>query len=341
MQVLFGYQSLTPPALDLPGLTARSWALFTGTAKLDLTMYVDSSEGNGASLALEYNTDLFDAPWAERFLRCYARLLEQAATAPHTPVSELSLLSPEESRALVALTTGPMSGLVRIRHRTRPDAAAGRHLAGDRRHRCRCRWPSCATGPPGWPGCWPGAGSGWRPRSGCAWTGAPECSAALLAVWWAGGAYVPLDPDFPPVPAGGDGRWRRGADHPVRQGECRSGGAAASRVPRCSTSPTRRWPGPSRCRRSPVPPDALAYLIFTSGSTGQPKGIGIEHRSVANLLASFGRLARPRPGRQVRRGHHAVLRHRAAGAAAAAGVRGGPGDRERASRPGSRTGCGR
>ena len=38
-----------------------------------------------------------------------------------------------------------------------------------------------------------------------------------------------------------------------------------------------------------MPPTALAYIIFTSGSTGQPKGVGIEHRGVANLLASFRR----------------------------------------------------
>jgi amino acid adenylation domain-containing protein len=39
----------------------------------------------------------------------------------------------------------------------------------------------------------------------------------------------------------------------------------------------------------PVPGNALAYVIFTSGSTGQPKGVAIEHRAVANLVASFGR----------------------------------------------------
>jgi amino acid adenylation domain-containing protein len=36
----------------------------------------------------------------------------------------------------------------------------------------------------------------------------------------------------------------------------------------------------------PVParPDDLAYVLYTSGSTGRPKAVGIEHRSVINLL---------------------------------------------------------
>src|SRR5690606_2665179 len=39
----------------------------------------------------------------------------------------------------------------------------------------------------------------------------------------------------------------------------------------------------------------LAYVIHTSGSTGQPKGVLIEHRSVANLIASFIESYRPGP----------------------------------------------
>ncbi len=49
-QVQFAYGSLTPPTLDLPGITARNRALFTGTAKLDITMYADSADGEPATL---------------------------------------------------------------------------------------------------------------------------------------------------------------------------------------------------------------------------------------------------------------------------------------------------
>ncbi|MFL6162142.1 MAG: amino acid adenylation domain-containing protein [Jatrophihabitantaceae bacterium] len=135
----------------------------------------------------------------------------------------------------------------------------------------------------------------------------------LLAVWWAGGAYVPLDPDFPPrrlaAMAQGAGlrlvlsdRTHRELAASVTDGgvlpseqrghEVPSSGAnpamsASSGTILCVDDPAAAAAEP--LPPVPLPPTALAYLIFTSGSTGQPKGVGIEHRSVANLLASFGR----------------------------------------------------
>ena len=50
---------------------------------------------------MEYSTDQFDPPWADRFLRCMAHLLGHAANAPGTPVADLPMLSATERDALI------------------------------------------------------------------------------------------------------------------------------------------------------------------------------------------------------------------------------------------------
>ncbi|MDQ1744166.1 MAG: hypothetical protein QOE23_2505, partial [Pseudonocardiales bacterium] len=284
VQVLFGYQSLTPPALDLPGLTAHSRALFTGTAKLDLTMYVDSSDGSATTLALEYNTDLFDAPWADRFLGCLARLLEHAAAAPDTPVSELALLSPEQSRALVlgaSRAGGPgeqldVRALLRAAGSRVVDGAESAPMAEVCQRAARLARVLAEHG------------VGLETPVGLCLERGVGMLSALLAVWWAGGAYVPLDPDFPRSRLAA---MARGAGARIVLTDQANRELAGSLVEGAEVldiaDPRAREAEP--LPPVPLPPDALAYLIFTSGSTGQPKGIGIEHRSVANLLGSFRR----------------------------------------------------
>ena len=96
IQVQFDYGSLTPPTLDLPGISTRSLALVTSTAKLDLALYADAQDPQDAQvtrISMEYSADLFDAAWADRFLGCMATLLEHAADAPGTPVADLPMLS--------------------------------------------------------------------------------------------------------------------------------------------------------------------------------------------------------------------------------------------------------
>lgn len=115
----------------------------------------------------------------------------------------------------------------------------------------------------------------------------PLLYAAQLGVLKAGGAYSCLDPGFPAE------RMREILDDaaPVAvladaAGCDRLGGlglapglvidvaqlaAAAPAAPRASVQ---------------VSPSGLAYVIYTSGTTGKPKGVMIEHRQIANLVAS-------------------------------------------------------
>jgi len=287
IQVQFFYGSLTPPNLDFPGLTSRGRELLTGTAKLDLTMYVDTPEGQATTLTLEYSTDLFDPAWAERFLRCMAHLLEHAANAPGTLVADLPLLSDTERDALIIGRNQqalPASGDDGVDVRSLLQASASRVLDGDetlpvsqvcdRAARIARTLADRGVGPETPVGLCAGRGTG--------------LLTALLGVWWAGGAYVPLDPGFPQARLAA---MARGAGLRIVLSDAAhrdlAGSVAEGAVVICVDDPAATAAPP--LDPVTVPGTALAYVIFTSGSTGPPKGVGIEHRAVANLLASFRR----------------------------------------------------
>jgi amino acid adenylation domain-containing protein len=286
-QVQFAYQSLTPPALALDGVTASAGVVFTETAKLDLTMYADVSEREDAALVLEYSTDLFGPAWADRFLHCVAHLLERAAAAPQTPVADLPMLSAAEQQALTAgrnaAAIAPGADdhhdvrrrLLRSTSRVIDRAATtGMPDVCDSAARIARTLADRGVGPETPVGLCLGRDAGML-------TG-------MLGVWWAGGAYVPLDPGFPRarLAAMARGAGLRvvvsdGAHRDLAQTVADGVTVICVDDPQATASPP--------LDPVPVPADALAYIIFTSGSTGQPKGVAIGHRAVANLLTSFRR----------------------------------------------------
>ncbi len=102
--------------------------------------------------------------------------------------------------------------------------------------------------------------------------------AAELGVLKANAAYVCIDPAFP------DGHARailEDADAVVllTDAEGAARGLSGATVDMATIEDT-------TAPQAPLPPrpEGLAYLIYTSGTTGRPKGVMIEHRSIANLV---------------------------------------------------------
>ena len=284
-QVQFLYGSASSPPLDLPGVISHGKVLSTGTEQFDLTMSVDTRDDQATTLTLGYSTDLFGPAWADRFLRCMARLLDHAADAPGTAVADLPLLSAAERDALIV---GRNRQAPAARGDGHPDVrrlleASSSHVIDggeslpmrqvcDRAARIARSLADRGVGAETLVGLCVDRGIGML--------------TALLGVWWAGAAYVPLDPGFPPARlaamASGAGLRCVVSDAAYRDlARSVADGAAVIRVddPEMTAVP----PLPP----VPLPATALAYVIFTSGSTGQPKGVGVEHLAVSNLLASF------------------------------------------------------
>ncbi|MGH3187974.1 MAG: non-ribosomal peptide synthetase [Streptosporangiaceae bacterium] len=284
-QVQFAYHQSAPPGLDLPGVTSNCRLLFTETAKLDVDMYVDSQSGQDTTLVLDYNTDLFDPPWADRFLHCVAHLLKQAAQAPGTPVADLPMLPAAGVDELIVgrnRQLSPEGSGVDIRDLLR--ASPSHVIDGredllmsevcDRAARLARTLANRGVSPETLVGICVERGVGML--------------TAMLAIWWAGGAYVPLDPGFPEARLTAMAQSASLRFIISDSANCDLARSVAKRSEVIRLDDTAMAAG-LPLAPVPVSGNALAYVIFTSGSTGQPKGVEIEHRAVANLVASFGR----------------------------------------------------
>ncbi|MFJ3506580.1 amino acid adenylation domain-containing protein [Streptomyces luteogriseus] len=99
-----------------------------------------------------------------------------------------------------------------------------------------------------------------------------ELLVALLAVHKAGAAYLPVDPELP-------SERRRLMLEDISPAVVLDTGTLADDLSRYPDGNPR-----DTDRVAPLSPANPAYVIYTSGSTGVPKGVAVEHRSLANYV---------------------------------------------------------
>ena len=100
--MLFSFQALSFSQVPLPGLTITPEDNQDGTkeAEFDLNPVIFEEDGQLVVL-LAYNRDLFTATTIDRMLGHWIHLLLHGAREPHTPLSQLQLLSPGERHQLL------------------------------------------------------------------------------------------------------------------------------------------------------------------------------------------------------------------------------------------------
>ncbi len=288
-QVMFALQNapLQPPQLD--GLSMSFEELGTGTAKFDLILTAEQI-GQGLTVSMEYDTDLFDASTIERMLGHFQTLLAAAARQPDTAITALPLLMEAERQQLLVdwnqtATDYPrercIHELFSAQARATPEALALRFgeesltyaQLESRANQLAWHLQSLGVGPDTLVGLY-------LERS-------PALVLSMLACLKAGGAYLPLDTSYP--------RERlsfmlRDANAPLLlTTRALSDGLQLPDGVRVLCLDSDSDSGaiaqhPTHAPATSTTPSHLAYAIYTSGSTGQPKGIAIPHRGVVRLV---------------------------------------------------------
>jgi amino acid adenylation domain-containing protein len=301
-QVMFAFQNVPMPSLELPDLVVQLQEIDTQTAKFDLTLFVNEQESE-LTTTIEYNTDLFQSDTITRMLKHFQQILRGIIVNPQQRLSDLPLLTLFEQQQLLVdwnqtRTSPPAYDSIHQWFETQveqtPDAIAVtafkqnsdlsstqsltyRKLS-QRSNQLAHHLQRLGVKP--------------EVRVGICLDRSIDLMVALLAVLKAGGAYVPLDPTYPPERLA---FMLEDADTPVILTDSRIvhtfahpalRNAASKRVAICLDT---AWDTISQESGTNlthnITADHLAYVIYTSGSTGQPKGTMICHRGLINYLA--------------------------------------------------------
>ncbi|MDR6226882.1 non-ribosomal peptide synthetase [Desmospora profundinema] len=279
---LFVWDSL-PVKWRLSGLTVRPRDPEWGTAKFDMTWYIQ--DGEQPRVLVEYNTHLFKEETVERMGRHFRRILTQAVEHPDRPLSEMEWITEEERTQILEVFNDTAAdyrrdqtihGMLEEQVMRIPDRVAlvaeGDTLTyrdlNERADRLAWYLRDKGIGP--------------NQVVGLLVERSVEMMVGMLGILKAGGAYMPISPDFP-VERMSYMVENSGASLVLAQDrlfeQARSIAAHA-----CAISDAEQAaPGGSGFKSMATSRD-LAYVLYTSGSTGKPKGVMVEHHSVLNRL---------------------------------------------------------
>ncbi|TCP59426.1 amino acid adenylation domain-containing protein [Tumebacillus sp. BK434] len=282
-QVMFALQN-APLALELPGLTLERVSLDIQTAKFDLSLLLEETEG-GVSGIFEYNTDLFDEATIERMAGHFHTLLQSVIQDREQKISHLPLLTEAEAAHLYhneaqahEFAPSCLHQLFEAQAARTPDAVAIQSETGalsyaelnERANRLAQYLQEQGAGPDG--------------LIAICMARSPELVIAILAVLKSGAAYVPIDPAYPADRIAfllADG----GAPLLLTESQLLPELPPHDAKAICLDRDGALFAAKDTANpKAAVGPQHLAYIIYTSGSTGQPKGVAIEHRQASSLI---------------------------------------------------------
>ncbi|WSG58687.1 amino acid adenylation domain-containing protein [Nocardia sp. NBC_01730] len=289
-QVMLVLQNLAPTALELPGLTVSGIDPQVHSAKFDLQLTLaEQPNARGISVTVTYATDLFDAATVQDFADRFLRILAVVASDPTAVVGDVDVLAPGEHEQVLHEWNSPgawvpgttLPDLITEQAWRRPDAVALRFgdtalTFGELQRRANRVARALIA-----------QGAGPESLVAVAVARTEELPVALLAVLTAGAAYLPIDTTYPAQRL--EFMLADAAPVCVLTTADERSDLPAGDLPVVLLTDAETWsdaPISDADRIAPLRPDNLAYVIYTSGSTGVPKGVGVAHRNVVELVAN-------------------------------------------------------
>lgn len=290
-QVLFALQNTPPGTLELSGVKFTPLETDRATAKFDL--FLGMSDGNqGITMALEYNTDLFDEETSRQLLTNLRTLLEGIAVRPETRLSELPILTAAERHDILAKSNQTQTdydrelnlpALYEEQAARGPQRVAvefeGRQLSyadlNSQANQLARYLRRLGVGP--------------EVLVGISVERSCEMMVGLLGVLKAGGAYVPLDPAYPAERLAFMVQDSQVSVLLLQEGTKERVPAESATVVLLDADWGKIALESDENAARQVTADNLAYIIYTSGSTGKPKGTQISHGALVNFLHSMSR----------------------------------------------------
>ena len=275
--------------LDFNGLETGLFSNRKYFINFDLILDITETDGQFV-MECGFSSELFDESTVQRWLDEYANLLKSIAESPAQRLADLSLLSERERHRLLAEWNEDkveipkarcVHQLVEERAAREPQALAAVYrnksltYAGlnRRANRLARRLEACGVGP--------------ESTVGLCTERSMESLVATLAILKAGGVCVPLDPTLPAERIAFMVEDSRSSTVLVQSDLVIGSDFGIDRAKILPINDETAGIGES----DDVNPDSevttnnLAYIVYASGSAGQPKGIAMEHRSLANLVS--------------------------------------------------------
>ncbi|MFD0696559.1 amino acid adenylation domain-containing protein [Paenibacillus sp. GCM10027628] len=286
---IFIFQNTDDAEIELNELQFKPFPLEHKIAKFDLALTAVETEGEiGFNLA--YSTKLFNKATVERMGRHLLTLIDSLLDRPDTLLAELDMMT-EEEHAQLALFNATQRGVIRNRtlHGLFEEQAgltpwqpavvfANRQLTYSELNAAANRLARTLRE------------KGVRPdsRVGIIADRSLELIVGIMAILKAGGAYVPMDPQYPQE------RIRYMLEDSGTSIVLTQTKLLMDMSDEIKSAFAGEWldlnddlnfaADGSNLEQVNAMTD-LAYIIYTSGTTGKPKGVMIEHQSIAGNLA--------------------------------------------------------